>query len=172
MRAGRAVVAAAFDGDSIAVCSGQHNPIEQTTEIVGVGTLPSVRRQGYAAAVTSALVADAQARGIETIFLSAGDEDVARIYARIGFRPIGTAIIAEATDNPLAAQRETDYQVSRTTSCSAPAAWPGWASTRGLRRRDVVVGLNVIRPSRTGTGSGASDQMSSISARKTSRLSV
>ena len=52
MRAGRAVVAAAFEGDSIAVCSGQHNPIEQTTEIVGVGTLPAVRRRGYAAAVT------------------------------------------------------------------------------------------------------------------------
>jgi ribosomal protein S18 acetylase RimI-like enzyme len=99
MRAGRAVVAAAFDGDSIAVCSGQHNPIGQTTEIVAVGTLPSVRRQGYAAAVTSELVADAQTRGIDTIFLSAGDEDVARIYARIGFRLIGTALIAEAPAN-------------------------------------------------------------------------
>jgi predicted GNAT family acetyltransferase len=97
MRAGHAVVAAAFDGDQIAVCSGQHNPIGETTEIVAVGTLPSMRRRGYAAAVTSTLVADARARGIDTIFLSAGDENVARIYARIGFRLIGTAIIAEAT---------------------------------------------------------------------------
>ncbi|WP_220182837.1 hypothetical protein [Sphaerisporangium album] len=30
--------------------------------------------------VTAVLVADARARGIETVFLSAGDDDVARVY--------------------------------------------------------------------------------------------
>jgi ribosomal protein S18 acetylase RimI-like enzyme len=99
MRAGRAVVVAAVEtddnGTGRAVCSGQHNPIDRTTEIVGVGTLPSVRRRGLAHAVTSALVADAQAHGIDTIFLSAGDEEIARIYSRIGFRRIGTALAAE-----------------------------------------------------------------------------
>jgi ribosomal protein S18 acetylase RimI-like enzyme len=99
MRAGRAVVVAAIETDGtgigIAVGSGQHNPIDRTTEIVGVGTLPSVRRRGLAHAVTSALVADARARGIDTIFLSAGDEQIARIYSRIGFRRIGTALAAE-----------------------------------------------------------------------------
>jgi predicted GNAT family acetyltransferase len=32
---------------------------------------------------------------VQTIFLSASDEAVARVYARIGFREIGTAMIAE-----------------------------------------------------------------------------
>jgi predicted GNAT family acetyltransferase len=32
---------------------------------------------------------------VDTVFLSASDNAVARIYARIGFRGIGTAMIAE-----------------------------------------------------------------------------
>jgi len=94
IRAGRTIVAAAFE-DDVAVCSGQHNPLGTTTEIVGVGTLPSARRRGLAHAVTTALVTEARLRGVETIFLSAGDQDVARMYGRIGFRRIGTALIAE-----------------------------------------------------------------------------
>lgn len=94
IRTGRTVVAAAFD-DGVAVCSGQHIPVEGTTEVVGVGTLPSARRRGLGHAVTSALVTDARWRGISTVFLSAGDDDVARMYGRIGFRQVGTALIAE-----------------------------------------------------------------------------
>lgn len=107
--AGHTVVAAAFDrldpadpldgpdtdGDRLAVASGQHNPVAATTEIVGVGTLPVARRRGLAQVVTRVLVAHARSSGIETIFLSAGDDDVARIYSRIGFRRIGTALIAQ-----------------------------------------------------------------------------
>lgn len=48
--------------------------------------------------MTAALVTDALARGARTVFLSAGDEDVARLYARLGFRSVGTALIA---DRPL-----------------------------------------------------------------------
>jgi predicted GNAT family acetyltransferase len=47
------------------------------------------------AAVTALLAADARERGVQTVFLSASDDAVARIYARIGFRRIGTAMIAE-----------------------------------------------------------------------------
>jgi ribosomal protein S18 acetylase RimI-like enzyme len=95
--AGRTVVAAAFDpaAPDVPLSSGQHNPIDAVSEIVGVGTLPSVRRRGLAHAVTAALVDDARERGVETIFLSAGDEEVARIYARAGFRRVGTALVAE-----------------------------------------------------------------------------
>jgi len=93
--AGLGVYAAAVDADGNALCSGQHQPIGTVTEIVGIGTLPSARRQGLGIAVTAALVAEARARGVETIFLSAGDEDVARIYGRLGFRRVGTALIAE-----------------------------------------------------------------------------
>jgi predicted GNAT family acetyltransferase len=63
-------------------------------EVVGVATLPSVRRRGLAAAVTSALTQHALDHGAEVVFLSAGDEDVARLYARIGYRPLATACIA------------------------------------------------------------------------------
>ncbi|MET9464111.1 GNAT family N-acetyltransferase [Streptomyces sp. NPDC006544] len=91
---GRTALAAAVSG-GVVLCSGQHNPVGDVTEIVGVGTLPSARRRGLGLAVTAALVADALAHGARTVFLSAGDEDVARIYARLGFRRAGTALIAE-----------------------------------------------------------------------------
>jgi ribosomal protein S18 acetylase RimI-like enzyme len=93
--AGITVLAAAFE-DGRAVSAGQHTAVDSVTEIAGVATLPSARRRGHAGAVTAALVADALARGVETVFLSAGDDDVARIYASLGFVRVGTACIAEA----------------------------------------------------------------------------
>ncbi len=95
--AGQTVVAAAF-GDGTALCTGQHNPVGEVTEVAGVGTLPSARRRGLGQAVTAALVAHARANGVRTVFLSAADEDVARIYRRAGFRPFATALIAEPAD--------------------------------------------------------------------------
>ncbi|WP_405895195.1 GNAT family N-acetyltransferase [Streptomyces sp. NBC_00104] len=97
IRAGLTVVAAAVE-DGSALSAGQHQPLAGVSEIVGVGTLPAARRRGLAAAVTAALVADARSRGAETVFLSAGDEDVSRVYARLGFREIGTALIAEPAE--------------------------------------------------------------------------
>ncbi|PZS13351.1 MAG: GNAT family N-acetyltransferase [Pseudonocardiales bacterium] len=93
IRHGLSVLAAAIH-DGVALCAGQHNPVGDTSEIVGVGTLPSARRRGLAQLVTAALLAEARAGGVSTVFLSAGDPDVARIYARLGFQPIGTAVIA------------------------------------------------------------------------------
>jgi ribosomal protein S18 acetylase RimI-like enzyme len=86
--AGLSVVAfATIDETPVAV--GTHQPVEGVTEIVGVGSAPAFRRRGLGAAVTSALVADAFERGVETVFLSAGDETIARVYERVGFRTIG-----------------------------------------------------------------------------------
>ena len=34
-------------------------------------------------------------RGVSTVFLSAGDESVARLYGRLGFARVGTACVAE-----------------------------------------------------------------------------
>jgi ribosomal protein S18 acetylase RimI-like enzyme len=95
LRAGHTVSAAAFVG-SAPVCVGSHQPVDGVTEIVGVATLPAFRRRGLAAAVVDILIADALRRGARTIFLSAGDETIARIYARAGFHTIGTACTAEA----------------------------------------------------------------------------
>ena len=69
--------------------------MDGVAEITGVGVLPSDRRQGLGAAVTALLAAIALGRGAETVFLSASDEAVARVYAGIGFTDIGIAMIAE-----------------------------------------------------------------------------
>jgi len=54
-----------------------------------VATLPPPRRRGLGAAITGALVDDARAAGVETIFLSAAGDDVARVYERLGFEARG-----------------------------------------------------------------------------------
>ncbi|MFI2034443.1 GNAT family N-acetyltransferase [Streptomyces bottropensis] len=97
IRAGLTAVASAVE-HGLVLSAGQHQPLAGVSEIVGVGTLPVARRRGLALAVTAALVADARSRGAETVFLSAGDDDVARIYARLGFRKIGTALTAEPAE--------------------------------------------------------------------------
>lgn len=86
-------------GAPVVLCAGQYNPVGTVAEVVGVGTLPSARRQGLGLAVTAALVAHARANGVRTLFLSAADEDVARIYRRLGFRPFATALIAEPAEH-------------------------------------------------------------------------
>jgi ribosomal protein S18 acetylase RimI-like enzyme len=91
---GVTVPAGAFNDDGM-VASGQHQPVDGTTEIVGVGTLPSMRRRGLAAAVTSALAEHAFANGVDLILLSAETKAVAAVYERVGFRSIGTAGAAE-----------------------------------------------------------------------------
>lgn len=94
IRAGLTALAMAEDNGT-PLCAGQHQPVGAVSELVGIGTLPTARRRGLGLAVTTALVADARSRGIGTIFLSAGDDAVARVYARAGFRRVGTALIAE-----------------------------------------------------------------------------
>jgi ribosomal protein S18 acetylase RimI-like enzyme len=90
MRSGRTVTAVACDSTGV-VGVGSHQPIHDVTEIVGVAVLPAYRRRGIAAALTTALVRDAAARGVEVVMLSAGSDDVARIYQRVGFTRIGRA---------------------------------------------------------------------------------
>jgi predicted GNAT family acetyltransferase len=77
------------------VCVGAHQPVGEVSEVVGVATLPAFRRQGWAGAVTHALVADARERGVRTVFLSAADDAVARVYQRVGFGDIGEVCAAE-----------------------------------------------------------------------------
>ena len=77
------------------LCGGSHQPVGEVTAIVGVATLPSARRRGLAALVTARLVQDARERGAELVFIEAEDEDVARIYGRLGFERVGTACIAQ-----------------------------------------------------------------------------
>jgi len=97
LRSGHSVVAAAFGPDG-PLAAGSYQAVDGVAEITGVGVLPSSRRQGLGAAVTALLARDALDRGVATVFLSASDDAVARVYARIGFREVGVAMIAEPAD--------------------------------------------------------------------------
>jgi predicted GNAT family acetyltransferase len=67
-------------------------PIDGITELAGVGVRKPFRRRGIAAALTALLAQDALARGVTTVFLMAAHEAEARIYARVGFSPIGEVL--------------------------------------------------------------------------------
>lgn len=95
LRSGLMAMAGAYDGRGV-VGGGSHSPRGPTTELAGIAVIPRARRQGVGAAITALLVADARERGITTVFLSARDDTVARVYERIGFQRVGTACVAEA----------------------------------------------------------------------------
>lgn len=76
-----------------ALAAGHYHPAAGATEIGGVGTLPTARRQGLAPAVTAALVEHAREHGVSTVFLAYAQGAVARIYARLGFRPADTTLL-------------------------------------------------------------------------------
>ena len=94
LRSGRSVLATA-SGPNGPLAAGSYQLAGGTAEITGIGVLPASRRRGLAAGVTRALAAHALASGARMVFLSATDATVARIYARLGFREVGTAMIAE-----------------------------------------------------------------------------
>jgi hypothetical protein len=96
LRAGHKAEAVARDPVAGIVARGAFQSALGAAEVVGVATLPAARHRGYGAAVSTLLAREALARGNEVVFLSAASEDVARVYARIGFRRIGTAGIGEA----------------------------------------------------------------------------
>lgn len=94
LESGVSVLAAATGPDG-PLAAGSYQIADGVAEITGVGVLPSSRRLGLGSAVTRALAADAVARGADVVFLSAADDAVGRVYQRLGFRQIGTALIGE-----------------------------------------------------------------------------
>ncbi|MEA2303732.1 MAG: hypothetical protein QOH43_1012 [Solirubrobacteraceae bacterium] len=94
LASGHVVMAAAEDADGV-VGGGMASPRGDVAELAGIATLPAARRRGVARSVTDALVAAMAGRGVATVFLSAADDTVARIYEGAGFRRVGTACIAE-----------------------------------------------------------------------------
>ena len=94
---GRTVMMVAVeDGQPVAI--GSHQPVDvdgvEISEVVGVATLPRFRGRGLGAGLTSALVEHAR-QTADLVFLSAGDDDVARVYERAGFARAGTTCLAE-----------------------------------------------------------------------------
>ncbi len=64
-------------------------PVDGMTELGGVAVAARFRRRGIGAAVSAQLTARAHARGYRLVWLEPADENVQRIYASIGFRPVG-----------------------------------------------------------------------------------
>jgi ribosomal protein S18 acetylase RimI-like enzyme len=67
-------------------------PFNHTTELAGIGVRVAYRQRGIAAALSAWLVDAARAAGTTHLFLTAADEAVARIYARVGFRTISETV--------------------------------------------------------------------------------
>lgn len=98
--AGRTVMMVAVEnGEPVAV--GSHQPVDvdgdEVSEVVGVATLPRLRGRGLGAGLASALVAHARETA-ELVFLTAGDDDVARVYERVGFARLATTVVAGRPD--------------------------------------------------------------------------
>jgi GNAT superfamily N-acetyltransferase len=94
---GRTVLMVAVeDGQPVAV--GSHHPVDvgdcEVSEVVGVASSPRRRGRGVGAALASALVAQARETA-DLVFLTAGDDDVARVYERVGFAQVGTTGVAD-----------------------------------------------------------------------------
>lgn len=83
-------VAGAFDTSGAAVGGGSASARGDVAELTGIAVLPRARGRGIGAAITAVLAADARARGVRTVWLSATDERVAAVYERVGFTRIGT----------------------------------------------------------------------------------
>lgn len=95
IRSGLLVLVAAYDERGAVIGGGSHSPRGTATELTGISVLPRARRHGVGAAITRTLVEEARRRRVETIFLSAQDDAVARVYERVGFTRVGTACIGE-----------------------------------------------------------------------------
>jgi len=95
-RSGRRVTALCEDPVAGALASGMVQRVDDVAELVGIATLPQARRRGFGGAVTAGLVATVRRAGADLIFLSAGSDEIARVYERVGFQRIGTACIADA----------------------------------------------------------------------------
>jgi predicted N-acetyltransferase YhbS len=94
---GRTVMMVAVEhGEPVAV--GSHQPVDiggaVVSEVVGIAAQPRLRGRGLGAGIASALVAHATETA-ELVFLAAGDDDVARVYERVGFARLATTAVAD-----------------------------------------------------------------------------
>jgi hypothetical protein len=124
------MVAAYVDDQPVAV--GSHQPVGNMSEVVGVATLPAYRSRRIAAVLMDMPVEDAGRRGVQTVFLSAGDVAVARVYEQLGFWRLATACVAEAPS----ASRATPPTGRRSAPLSSVGLLlcPGSTGRRGQRR--------------------------------------
>jgi GNAT superfamily N-acetyltransferase len=87
-RNGGVVVIGRIDGEPVAggSCTA---PVDGMTEVTGVAVDERFRARGIGAAVSARVTALAHTRGYHLPWLEPADAAVARVYARIGYRPVG-----------------------------------------------------------------------------------
>jgi len=77
-------------------------PVDGMTELGGVAVADRWRRRGIGAALSAHLTGLAHQRGYHTVWLEPADAGVQRIYASIGFRPVGEKLnISLPGDSPI-----------------------------------------------------------------------
>jgi ribosomal protein S18 acetylase RimI-like enzyme len=96
-RTGRTCDAIARTVSEGVLAHGAYQGAGGAAELVGIVTLPAARRRGLGAAISAFVARHALERGYDLIFLGAADENVARVYSRVGFSRVGTACIAQLT---------------------------------------------------------------------------
>jgi ribosomal protein S18 acetylase RimI-like enzyme len=77
------------------VATGAYQPVGDTAELLAVATLPQARRRGIARALTAYLAHHAFDAGVNLMILSAQNDNVARVYERVGFSRVGNTRAAE-----------------------------------------------------------------------------
>jgi len=93
-RRGLTVTAVAESTNGV-IAVGSYQPVGDLAEIVAVATLPTARHRGLAGAVTALLTTHALDHGVGMLLLSAQNDEVARVYERIGFHRVGSTGAAE-----------------------------------------------------------------------------
>lgn len=88
----KVMLMAQVDGEPVAAGTVTH--VGGVAEITGIATRASHRGRGIASAITSELARIALGAGCELVYLTARDDDAARIYRRLGFTRVGTYIEA------------------------------------------------------------------------------
>ena len=91
----RLMVTAVAESTDGVIAVGSYQPVGDLAEIVAVATLPTARHRGLAGAITALLTAHALNNGVRILLLSAQNDEVARVYERIGFRRVGSTGAAE-----------------------------------------------------------------------------
>jgi GNAT superfamily N-acetyltransferase len=95
IRSGHLIMVGSYDESGRLVGGGSTSPRVEVTELMGIGVLPSARKQGRGG-ITRALVRAARSCGVTTAFLSAASDDAASVYRAVGFERVATACILEA----------------------------------------------------------------------------
>ncbi|MGH2806583.1 MAG: GNAT family N-acetyltransferase [Actinomycetota bacterium] len=88
----KVMLMAVADGEPVG--SGTVTHVRGVAEITAIATRTSHRGRGVASAITSKLARVALDAGCDLVYLTARDDDAARIYRRLGFRRAGTYIEA------------------------------------------------------------------------------